>query len=210
MTTTSYTDHVERVERRLQEVDRDGAPAKVATIARTYPTTVEDLWEAVTTAERLERWFATVDGDLRLGGRYSVVGNAEGTVETCQPPHRFTATWEFGGQTSWIEVQVDEDPDGARFTLVHTAHVPDEFWQQYGPGATGVGWDLALLGLVLHLEHPDFARPDPESFTTAGEGKAFVEAASAAWGEAAVAAGEPEEAARAAAQRTTAFYTGTA
>src|SRR5690606_15771911 len=80
--------------------------AKVQTVAQTYATTVEDLWDAVTNQERLPRWFAPVTGDLELGGRYQVVGNAGGTIESCEPPHRFRATWEFAGQVTWIAVTV--------------------------------------------------------------------------------------------------------
>ena len=25
-------------------------------------------------------------------------------------------------------------------------------WKQFGPGATGVGWDLGFVGMGLHLE----------------------------------------------------------
>jgi len=54
---------------------------------------------------------------------------------------------------------------------------------------------------------------DPKAFeawTLSDEGRAFVAAASADWGEAAIAAGADPDAARAAAGTTTAFYTGTA
>jgi uncharacterized protein YndB with AHSA1/START domain len=210
MTVTNITGQVHEIGRHLATTERDGQTAWVATITRTYPTTVEDLWEALTSPERLDRWFARVTGELREGGRYAIEGNADGTIERCEPPHGFSATWEFGGQTSWIEVAVEEVADAARFTLVHTAHVPDEFWQQYGPGATGVGWDLSLLGLGLHLQNPAWARPQEDTFTLDGEGRAFTEASSRLWVEAAIAAGEPEEAARAAGERTTAFYTGSA
>ena len=39
-----------------------------------------------------------------------------------------------------------------RLTLEHIAHEDEEglkFWDQFGPGAVGVGWDLALLGLAV-------------------------------------------------------------
>ncbi|GAA3234343.1 SRPBCC family protein [Pseudonocardia petroleophila] len=82
----------------------DGEEARVATIARTHPT--DDLWEACTTAERISRWFLPVTGDLRRGGRYQLEGDAAGTVEECDPPHRFVATWEFAGGTSRITVSL--------------------------------------------------------------------------------------------------------
>lgn len=38
-----------------------------------YDTDIEDLWQACTTPERLTRWIATVDGDLRVGGTVHAV-----------------------------------------------------------------------------------------------------------------------------------------
>ncbi|MGW6173304.1 SRPBCC family protein [Arthrobacter sp. NPDC055138] len=206
-TTAAATD------RHLAIEDRDGTRAYIATISRTYPTTTVDLWDAVTTPERIRRWFTPVTGDLRLGGRYQLEGNASGEVTACDAPRSFAATWEFGGGISWIAVRVDEAEGGAKFTLEHTAHATEgstEFWDTYGPGATGVGWDLGMLGLALHLEKPEAQRSieDEEAWAGSAEGRAFIKAASAAWGETSMAVGTPREAALAAAERTTRFYTG--
>lgn len=187
----------------------------VQTIAQTYATTVADLWDAVTNPERLPRWFAPVEGDLKLGGRYQVEGNAGGTIETCEPPHEFRATWEFNEQVSWVAVTIRPDGDGARLELQHSAVVDPAnqeqvtFWETYGPGAAGVGWDLAFLGLGQHLAGG--AAMDPaqaEAWSTSEEGIAYITACSRAWGEAHVAAGASQEEADAAVAHTTAFYTG--
>lgn len=53
------------------------------TLSQSYRTGVDDLWDACTAPERLARWFTPVSGDLRLGGRYQIEGNASGTIETC-------------------------------------------------------------------------------------------------------------------------------
>ncbi|MDN5750730.1 MAG: SRPBCC domain-containing protein, partial [Pseudonocardia sp.] len=69
----------------------------VQTISQSYPTTVDDLWAACTQPDRLARWlFAPVGGDLRLGGRYHVEGNASGEVVACDPPRSFTLTRGIG------------------------------------------------------------------------------------------------------------------
>ena len=75
----------------------DGTVDASVSLSQSYATDVEDLWEACSTADRLARWFAPVSGELELGGRFQVEGNAAGTIETCDPPNGFTATWEFGG-----------------------------------------------------------------------------------------------------------------
>jgi hypothetical protein len=73
----------------------------------------------------------------------------------------------------------------------------------------GVGWDLALLGLTMHLGTG--GSPDPQSavtFPASETGRRFIDASSQGWRQAAVEAGaEPADAA-AAADRTFAFYTG--
>lgn len=212
---TTFQPDVDAVTRAMETRAAEMGEVNVQTIAQTYATTVEDLWDAVTNPERLPRWFAPVRGDLELGGRYQVEGNAGGTIETCEPPRRFSVTWEFGEQTSWVAVTVGPDGDGARLELEHSAVLDptDEeqvtFWETYGPGAGGVGWDLAFLGLGLHLGSG--ATMDPaaaEAWPTSPEGVAYVTACSQRWGEVNVAAGTPREDAQAAAARTTAFYTG--
>jgi uncharacterized protein YndB with AHSA1/START domain len=186
--------------------------ARVITIRRVYDTTVEDLWDACTNPQRIPRWFLPVSGDLHEGGRYQLEGNASGTISRCDPPVGFDATWEYGGDVSWIELRLSPDPTGgAVFTLEHIAHVDDERWVQFGPGAVGVGWDLGLLGLGLHLASG--GEPvDPAQFmqwSASDEGRAFITASSEAWGAASAAAGTDPELARACAARTTGFYTGT-
>lgn len=197
--------------RRELTVERDGKTQRtVQTISQAYPTTVDDLWEACTRADRLERWFAPVSGDLRLGGRYQVEGNASGEVVACEPPRSFTVTWEFAGDSSRLAVRLTPEGDRARLTLEHehTGEADSEFWIQFGPGATGVGWDLALLGLSLHVVAGEDRPADPAAFAQTVPAQQFVRAVSVRWGEASVRAGTPEEDATAAAKRTTAFYLG--
>lgn len=198
------------VSRHVQSHTRKGEEVSVQTIGRQYATTVEDLWEACTSVHRLARWFAPVSGDLRLGGKYQVEGNASGTIQTCQAPHSFTATWEHGGRISWITVRVDPEEEGARLTLEHTAPADDmaEFWEGFGPGATGVGWDLAFLGLKWHVLHGVDKPEETDHWEQTDEGRRFITDSSAAWAEADIANGTPRANAESARDRTTAFYLG--
>ena len=196
------------IERTVSLLERDGQAASAITLARSFATTGADLWDAVTNSERIPKWFLPISGELRLGGRYQLEGNAGGEITACEPLSHFAVTWEFGGDVSWVEVRVSDDGAGcARLALTHTAHL-SEHWDTYGPGATGVGWEMGLLGLAIHLAEPDEPMPDEAAFATSPEGKAFITGSSEAWGHAAVAAGTDPDAAAAAARRTTAFYTG--
>lgn len=200
---------LERASRVVERVARDGPPAWSTIVARTFDADLDDLWDAVTSAERLPRWFMPIEGDLRLGGRYHLIGNASGTITTCERRVHLALTWEYQG-ISWVDVRLAATADGARLELAHLAHVPDEFWSTYGPGAGGVGWELALLTLDRHLTTGETVDPEAAQAWTTGseEGRAFVAASSRAWAEAAVRTGTPEADALAAAARTTAFYTG--
>ncbi|HLU55846.1 MAG TPA: SRPBCC family protein [Pseudonocardia sp.] len=200
---------ISAVDRRLGSRERDGREAKVVTISQAFDTDVEDLWQACTTAERLARWFAPVSGDLRLGGRYRIEGNAEGTVERCDPPERFSLTWEFGGGVSWVEVRLSPEPGGgARLELDHIAH-PEDHWAVYGPGAVGLGYDMAFASLARHLATGEVTNDrDNAGWWASDEGKGFLAAAGDRWYEADVAGGADPESARDAADRTVEAYTG--
>ena len=196
------------VERTVSSLERDGQAARAVTLARSYATTVEDLWDAVTSAERIPRWFLPVSGRLELGGRYQLEGNAGGTITHCERPSYLGLTWEFGGDVSWVEARLCDDGAGrSRLAITHTALVSDH-WHTFGPGAVGVGWEMGLLGMELHLARPNEPKLDGATFHTTRDGKALIVGSSAAWGRAAEAAGTDADVARAAAQRTAAFYTG--
>jgi uncharacterized protein YndB with AHSA1/START domain len=198
------------VVREVASREYEGRMARVIVAARTYDTDIDDLWDALTSAERIPRWFLPISGDLRLGGRYQLEGNAGGDIIRCEPPRVLELTWACGGDPSWVTVTLAEDPKGGtRLNLEHIAHVPDEWWKQYGPGAVGVGWDGALMGLGRYLETG--AANDAQTAAVwmgSPEGRDFYRRASDAWCQASIAAGTDPEAARTAAAGTTAFYTG--
>jgi uncharacterized protein YndB with AHSA1/START domain len=202
---------ISAVERTIGDRVLEAGTARALTASQVYDAQLEELWSACTSAERIPRWFLPISGDLRAGGRYRLEGNASGTIERCDPPRSFAATWEYGGEVTWIEVRLEPEGDGrTRFTLEHVAHVDDDRWLQYGPGAVGVGWDLALMGLGLHLA-TGVANDPAESAAWMGspEGIEFITRSSRLWADASIATGTDAIEARAAQERTTAFYTGT-
>lgn len=203
----SVESHIAAVERSVASLVRDGQPARAVVLARTCPTIRQDLWGALTDRERIGHWFLPIAGELRLGGRYQLEGNAGGVIEACVPPSHFAVTWEFGGGMSWLTAALSDAGGGTRLELTHTSPLTPH-WDEYGPGAVGVGWDLGLMGLVQHLAEPQAPKVDETAFVTSPEGKAFIVESSQAWGQAATANGEAAADAHAAARRTRAFYTG--
>lgn len=208
---------IDAVSREVRSEDVDGEPSRVQTLGQTYPSPIDDVWDAVTSPDRIARWFLPVEGDLRRGGRYQLVGNAGGEVLACSPPDggiaSYHVTWEYAGGVSWLEISLRSvDDDSTHFELTHVAReadVPPGFWELYGPGATGVGWDQGLLGLALHLGSGEGIAPDQaEAWMLSDEGKAFARAAADAWAAAQIADGGSADAATAAARATYLFYTG--
>ncbi len=210
MIVIEVVEEINCVERRVGSRTFDAGEARTVVISRTYDAALEDVWDACTNPERIPRWFLPVSGELGAGGRYQLEGNAGGEIERCDPPHGFAATWEFGGNVSWIELRLSDLGGGrTRFELEHIAPGDDEHWAQFGPGAVGVGWELALLGLARHFASG--AAVDPAAaaaWAASEEGRRFMSLSSRRWCEAAIEAGGDPAGSRAAAERTTRFYAG--
>ena len=197
--------------RRFDNREREGKPVRVVTAVRTYPTDRKDLWDALTNPLRIPRWFLPIEGDLKLGGRYQLKGNAGGTITRCDAPSALDLTWEFGGGMSWVTVRLQPEGERTQMTLEHIVlrSDADTHWAQYGPAAVGVGWDLTLYGLGRYLDSSaavDHAKA--HAWMTSEDGKAFMRSSAKAWAEAHILGGETPEVANAMAQRTAAFYTG--
>lgn len=208
-----FNDAIGAEYRVVKDAERDGQPARIVSVARVYETDSSDLWDAVTNPERLSRWFLPITGDLKLGGRYQLEGHAGGEIMKCDPPEFMEVTWECGESLSWVSVRFTPDGSGTRLTLEHTMLKDEEseaHWKKYGPGATGVGWDLGIAEMRIHLSNGN-ATIDQQEFhawMASEPGKAFMRRSAAAWCEAHVAAGESPPTARQMAEQTAKAYTG--
>ncbi|MGP1674516.1 MAG: SRPBCC family protein, partial [Candidatus Limnocylindrales bacterium] len=180
--------------REIEAVQREVGSGRIAAgdgrairLRRTYDAPIEDVWDALTTPERIARWFLPISGDYRVGGRYQLEGNAGGEILTCDRPNKFRVTWVYGDvidPASVSELEVRLAPAGEESTtleLEHTAVVPDEVWAEYGPGAVGIGWDQGLLGLSLYLRTGETVA-DPVAWQLSDEGREYATRCSAAWG----------------------------
>lgn len=210
------------VVREVGAVEREVGTGRIAAgeghkvrLRRTYNAEIQDVWDALTNPARVGRWFLPVTGDFRVGGSYQFEGNAGGEIVACERPNRMLVTWVYGDTSdpaSTSEVEVRLTPAGDQqttFELVHTAVVPTEMWDQFGPGAVGVGWDMGLLGLELHLSGGgEPATPaEKEAWQLSDEGRQFASLSSEAWGAANRNAGADADTVARNVQATTAFYT---
>ncbi len=186
-----------------------GGSARTVVLRRRYGAPVEDVWDAITSPERIRRWFLPVSGDFRVGGHFQLEGNAGGEIMRCDRPHLLVVTWAFGDTAlagaSEVTVRLTPgDAEDTTFELEHAAVTDPARWARYGPGAVGVGWDMALLGLSLHLAGESIE--DPAAWERSAEAAGYLTRSASAWGDAmAAAGGDPTEVATATAN-TTRFY----
>ena len=197
----------------VQPFDRPAwRPARAASSASNATTTPRSTTSGMPSRpERIGRWFLPLSGDFRVGGRYQLEGNAGGEILACDQPNGFKVSWVYGEVTSPADVREVEvrltavDAATTRLVLEHVAIVPEDRWAEYGPGAVGVGWDGAVLGLSLYLRG-GAPSSDPIGWQVSDEGRAFSTRSSERWGEANEAAGADREAAARSVANTTQFY----
>ena len=87
-----------------------------------YDTDVDALWQACTTPERLARWIARVDGELRVGGTVRAVFTSSWTgparIEVCEAPHHLLLTTEPGtDEEGQIEAWLTAEGSRARLVV---------------------------------------------------------------------------------------------
>jgi uncharacterized protein YndB with AHSA1/START domain len=130
--------------------------ARSVLMRRSYDAPIEDVWEACTDPNRMNRWFLQVTGDLREGGSYQLEGNASGEILRCEPPRLLAVTWVYPGHPA-SEVELRLSPGAGGDTVLELEHaIPVDDFPAEARGV-GPGWEPALFALELYLrgELPD-------------------------------------------------------
>jgi uncharacterized protein YndB with AHSA1/START domain len=114
------------------------------------PADPEEVWEALTDADRLAEWLAPeVELEPYEGGEISVRdGDDErtGTVETVIERERLTFTWARpGDEPSRVEWTVEAIPAGTRFVVVETTGPRAYAAFAWGQGLPRLGHAVALV-----------------------------------------------------------------
>lgn len=137
--------------------------ARTALIRRRYDAPIEDVWDACTDPDRLNRWLLPVTADLRVGGTFSLEGNASGEILRCEPPRLLTVTWSYGDRAvDEVELRLSPGADGDTVLELEHATVTElvEWDEQLFDAilGVGVGWEMPLtyaLTKYLRGELPD-------------------------------------------------------
>jgi uncharacterized protein YndB with AHSA1/START domain len=167
--------------------------ARTALLRRRYQAPIQDVWDACTDPERINRWLLPVTGELRAGGTFSLEGNAHGEILRCEPPRLLAVTWVYGDRPAdEVELRLSPGADGETVLELEHASVCETAPDGVSDAIFGVGlgWEPALYALDLYLrgELPDTlaaewrdGEPPPEVVelvTQAGQAwTALVEAA---------------------------------
>lgn len=108
--------------------------AKV-TFDQAFRAPAAELWDAVTNPDRLERWFARVDGDLVERGHFTIHLDGDDVplchLIECSPGRQFAFEWPMQQQTL-VTVKVLPDGKHSRLELHHERLVPTSA-PRYGP-----------------------------------------------------------------------------
>jgi uncharacterized protein YndB with AHSA1/START domain len=115
-----------------------------------YDTDAADLWSALTEPDRLARWLANVEGDLRVGGivqaRFTSTWEGPGRIDVCDPPKHLVLTMEPGtDDEAVIEAVLTGENERTRL-VIEERGLPLDDLHKYG-----AGWQAHIEDLGRYL-----------------------------------------------------------
>ena len=123
---------------------------QTVTLVRSYSATAAEVWNALTTPERIARWYGTIVGTPpRAVGDEFEVEIGEGMIrrallESCAAPSGLSYTWWSGdGDPGLVTIRLDAIADDeTRLTVQHDRLRPHRMTQYGG------GWEQNLVALA--------------------------------------------------------------
>ncbi|GAA0324054.1 hypothetical protein GCM10008967_13250 [Bacillus carboniphilus] len=98
-----------------------------ATFKRLFPTSVEKVWEAITSPVNLSKWLAEAETELKPGGPFTLTftktdGNVmAGEIKKVQAPHLIEFLWDTDGlEQSTVRWEIHSNHEGSMFVLTQT------------------------------------------------------------------------------------------
>jgi uncharacterized protein YndB with AHSA1/START domain len=131
----------------MRRIDEKRGAVRVEDV---YETDIGDLWSAITEPDRLARWVATVEGDLRVGGvvhaRFTSSWEGPGRIDVCDEPNRLVVTMEPGtDDEAVIEALLTAEGERTRLVVEERGLPLDELYKH------GAGWQAHIEDLARYL-----------------------------------------------------------
>ena len=155
-----------RTDHRLYRRTIASGEARCAVFRREYHAPIEDVWDACTDPERLRRWYAPVEGDLRIGGTFTQGDFGSGRITRCQAPRLLTVALGGGDPAAdEIELRLTPGEDGSTVlefehaTTIDTHEIGGQIFDAVYCMGGGYGPRLITLDRYLRGELPDDTDP---------------------------------------------------
>ena len=131
----------------IRAIDADRGAVRMEGV---YDTDIADVWSALTEPDRLARWLAVVDGDLRVGGtiraRFTSSWDGPGRIDVCDPPANLLVTMEPGAADETV-IEAVLTSMGDRTQLV----IEERGLSLAVLAAHGAGWQAHVENLAQYL-----------------------------------------------------------
>lgn len=131
-------------------------------LRRHYDTTPDDVWEAWTSRDRLQRWLGEVTGELTEGGTVTLdMGEGERseiTIIRCDAPRRLVVSWSDPNvRRTAAQLTVRPDGAGTLLELEHLGYEDGDLSRSFG-----AGWEDFLDRLGQELAGAEVTSPSWE------------------------------------------------
>jgi uncharacterized protein YndB with AHSA1/START domain len=131
----------------MRRIDEKRGAVRVEDV---YDTDIADLWSAITEPDRLARWIATVEGDLRVGGtvqtRFTSTWEGPGRIDVCDAPNRLVVRMEPGtDDEAVIEAVLTAEGERTRLVVEERGLPLDVLYLH------GAGWQAHVEDLGRYL-----------------------------------------------------------
>ncbi len=131
----------------MRRIDDERGAVRVEDV---YDTDIADLWSAITEPDRLSRWIASVEGDLKVGGivhaRFTSSWEGPGRIDVCDAPNHLVVTMEPGTHDEGvIEAVLTAEAGGTRLVVEERGLPLDALYKH------GAGWQAHIEDLGLYL-----------------------------------------------------------
>ena len=160
------TQNLSETQHSLYRREIGAGEARVAVFTRVFDAAIEDVWDACTDPARLARWYAPVEGDLRVGGEFTQGDLGPGKVVRCEAPHLLTVALGGGDPSpDEVELRLTQDTEGMTLltfehaTTIDTHTIGGEVFDAVYCMGGGYGPRLVTLDRYLHGELGDDVDP---------------------------------------------------